>query len=71
MKEPAAIESSVSFAECLSQEAFNLLARVQSTLVRIRDTYVPDSTSDTMAGVLEALAVKADGEDPLFAAVCR
>jgi hypothetical protein len=28
-----------------------------------------DSTSNTMAGILEALAVKADGEDPLVAAV--
>jgi hypothetical protein len=71
MKEPAAIESSVGFAECLSREVVNLLARVRSTLVRVRDTSVPDSTSDTMVGILEALAVKADGEDPLFAVVRR
>jgi hypothetical protein len=69
MKEPAGIESSVGLVEHLSREVVNLLARVRSTLVRVRDTSVPDSTSDTMAGILEALAVKADGEDPLFAAV--
>jgi hypothetical protein len=71
MKEPAGIESSVGLAERLGREIVNLLARVRSTLVRVRDTSVPDSTSDTMAGILEALAVKADGEDPLFAAVRR
>jgi hypothetical protein len=71
MKEPAGLESSVGFAERLSREVVNLLARVGSTLVRVRDTSVPDSTSDTIAGILEALAVKADGEDPLIAAVRR
>jgi hypothetical protein len=71
LKEPAGIESSVGLAERLSREVVNLLARVRSTLVRVRDTSVPDSTSDTMAGILEALAVKEDGEDPLFAAVRR
>jgi hypothetical protein len=71
MKEPAGIEYSVGVVECLSREVANLLARVRSTLVRVRDTSVPNSTSDTMAGILEALAVKADGEDPLLAAVRR
>jgi hypothetical protein len=71
MKGPAGIESSVGFAERLSREVVNLLAWVRSTLVRVRDMSVPDSTSDTMAGILEALSVKADGEDPLFAAVRR
>jgi hypothetical protein len=32
---------------------------------------IPDSISDTMAGILEALAVKPDGKDPLVAAVRR
>jgi hypothetical protein len=32
---------------------------------------IPDSISDSIAGILEALAVKADGEDPLVAAVHR
>jgi hypothetical protein len=71
MKEPAGIESSVGLAKRLSREVVNLLARVRSSLVHVRDTSVPDSTSDTMAGILEALAVEADGEDPLFAAVHR
>jgi hypothetical protein len=71
MKGPAGIESSVGFAERLSREVVNLLARVRSTLVRVRDTSVPDSTSDTLAGILNAVAVKANGEDPLFAAVRR
>jgi hypothetical protein len=71
MKEPAGLESSVGLAERLSQEVGNLLARVRSTLVRVRDTSVPDSVNDTIAGIIEALAVKADGEDPLIAAVRR
>jgi hypothetical protein len=69
MKEPAGLESSVNVVERLSREVVNLLARVRSTLVCVRDTSVPDSTSDTMAGILEAVAVKADGKDPLLATV--
>jgi hypothetical protein len=71
MKETAGLESSVGLAERLSREVGNLLARVRSTLVRVRDTSVPDSISDTIAGILKALAVKADGEDPSVAAVRR
>jgi hypothetical protein len=71
MKDPAGLESSVGTTECLCQEVGNLLAKVRSTLARIRDTSIPDSISDTMAGILEALAVKPDGEDPLVAAVHR
>jgi hypothetical protein len=71
MKEPAGLESSVGLTERLSQEVGNLLARVRSTLVRVWDTSVSDSVSDTIAGIIEALAVKADGEDPLVAAVRR
>jgi hypothetical protein len=71
MKEPAGLESSVGLAERLSREVGNLLARVRLTLVRVRDTSVPDLVSDTIAGIIEALAVKADGEDPLVAAVRR
>jgi hypothetical protein len=33
------------------------------------DTSIPDLVSDTMAGILEALAVKPDGEDLLVAVV--
>jgi hypothetical protein len=71
MKEPAGLESSVGITECLSQEVRDLLTKVRSTLDRVRDVSIPDSTSGTMAGILEALAVKTDGEDPLVAVVHR
>jgi hypothetical protein len=71
MKEPAGLESSVGSAERLCQEVRDLLARVRSTLDCVRDVSIPESTSNTMAGILEALAVKEDGEDPLVAAVHR
>jgi hypothetical protein len=71
MKEHAGLESSVGAAERLSRELCSFLAKVRSTLIRVRDTSIPDSLGDTMAGILEALAVKPDGEDPLVAAVCR
>jgi hypothetical protein len=53
------------------QEVGDLLAKVRSTLDRVCDVSIPESTSNTMAGILEALVVKADGEDPLVAAVRR
>jgi hypothetical protein len=71
MKEPAGLESSVGSTERLCQEVRDLLMKVRSTLDHIRDVSIPDSTSNTMAGILEALAVKTDGKDPLVAAVCR
>jgi hypothetical protein len=71
MKEPAALESSVGSAERLCQDVKDLLAKVRPTLDRVRDISIPESTSNTMAGILEALAVKADGEDPLVAVVRR
>jgi hypothetical protein len=71
MKEPAGLESSVGSVERLCQEARDLLAKVRSTLDCVCDVSIPDSTNNTMADILEALAVKTDGEDPLVAAVCR
>jgi hypothetical protein len=71
MKEPARLESSVGSAKCLCQEVSDLLAKVRSTLDCVCDVSVPESTSNTMAGILEALAVKVDSEDPLVAAVRR
>jgi hypothetical protein len=71
MKEPARLESSVGNAERLCEEVRNLLAKVRSTLDRVRDISAPESTSSTMADILESLAVKEDGEDPLVAAVRR
>jgi hypothetical protein len=71
VKEPARFESSVGSAERLCQEVRDLLAKVRPTLDRVHDVSIPESTSNTMAGILKALAVKADGEDPLVAAVRR
>jgi hypothetical protein len=69
MKEPAGLESSVRSAERLCQEVNNLLAKVWSTLDRVRNISASESTSSTMAGILKALAVKEGGKDPLVAAV--
>jgi hypothetical protein len=71
MKEPAGLESSVGNAERLCQEVRDLLAKVRSMLDRVRDISALESTSTTMAGILEALAVKENGEDSLVAAVSR
>jgi hypothetical protein len=40
-------------------------------LDHVRDISAPESTGTTMAGILEALAVKENGEDPLVAVVRR
>jgi hypothetical protein len=40
-------------------------------LDRIRDISAPELMSTTMAGILEALVVKENGEDPLVAAIHR
>jgi hypothetical protein len=71
MKEHAGLKSSVGSAKHLCQEMSDLLVKVRSTLDRVRDVSIPESTSNTMAGILEALVVKADGEDPLVAVVRR
>jgi hypothetical protein len=62
--EPAGLESSVEYAERHCQEVRDLLTKAPSMLDRVRDISTPESTSTTMAGVLEALAVKENGEDP-------
>jgi hypothetical protein len=69
MKDPAGLESSIGNAERLCREVRDLLAKVWLTLDRVHDIIAPESTSSTMAGILEALAVKEDDEDPLVAAV--
>jgi hypothetical protein len=71
MNEPAGLESSVGSVERLCQEVRDLLAKVRSTLDRVRDISIPDSTRNTMAVILKALAVKANNEDPLVATVRR
>jgi hypothetical protein len=69
--EPAGLETSVETVEHVCQEVRNLLAKVHSTLDRVRDVSAPELMSTTMAGVLEVLALREDGEDPLIAAVHR
>jgi hypothetical protein len=69
--EPAGLESSIENVERICQEVQDLLAKARSMLDRVHDISAPESTSTTMAGVLEALSVKEDGEDPLVAAVRR
>jgi hypothetical protein len=71
MREPAGLESSVGNAERLCQEVRDFLVKVRSTLDRVHDISTPELTSSTMAGILETLAVKEGGEDPLVAAVRR
>jgi hypothetical protein len=67
--EPAGLKSGVENTERVCQEVQDLLAKAQSTLDRVRDIFAPESTSTTKAGILEALSVKEDGEDPLVAMV--
>jgi hypothetical protein len=69
MMEPTGLESSIENVERLCQEVRDLLAKVRSMLDRVRDISAPESTSTTMAGILEALVVKENDEDPLVAAV--
>jgi hypothetical protein len=69
--EPAGLESSIENAERICQEVQGLLAKARSTLDRVRDISALESTSTTMAGILEVLSVKENGEDPLVAAVRR
>jgi hypothetical protein len=71
LKEPSRLELSIGGAERLCQDARDLLAKVRLTLERVHDISIPESTSNTMAGILKALAVKEDGEDPLVAAIRR
>jgi hypothetical protein len=71
MLEPTGLESSVENAERICQEVRDLLAKARSMLDRVLDISAPESTSTTMAGILEALAMKENCEDPLVAAVRR
>jgi hypothetical protein len=71
MREPTGLESSVGNAERLCQEVRDLLVKVRSTLDHVRNISTLESMSSTMAGILETLAVKEGGEDPLVAAVRR
>jgi hypothetical protein len=69
--EPVGLDASVGAMEHVCQEVRSLLAKVHSMLDRVHDVSAPKSTSTTMAGVLEALALREDDEDPLIAALRR
>jgi hypothetical protein len=69
--EHADLDASVEATERVCQEVRSLLAKVHSTLERVWDVSVPESTSTTMVSITEALAPKEDGEDPLVVAVHR
>jgi hypothetical protein len=61
----ANLEVSIEATERVCLEVRSLLMKVQSTLECVRDMVVPDSTSATIAGIVEALASKADEKDPM------
>jgi hypothetical protein len=67
----ADLDASVEATECVCQEVRNLLVKVHSTLERVRGVSVPESTSTMMASIIEALALKEEGEDPMVATVHR
>jgi hypothetical protein len=69
--EPAGLDDSVETVEHVCQAVRSLLAKVHLTLDHVHDVSAPESTSTTMAGVLEALALREDGKDPQIAAVHR
>jgi hypothetical protein len=69
--ESTRLSASVENAERVCQEVRDLLAKVHSTLEHVRDVSAPESMNTTMAGILEALALREGGEDPLVAAVHR
>jgi hypothetical protein len=69
--EPAGLDASVETAEHVCQEVRSLLAKVHSTLDRVCDVSAPESTRTTMACILEALAPREGGEDPLITVVRR
>jgi hypothetical protein len=71
MMEPAGLESSIENAKGVCQEVQDLLAKARLTLDHISDNSAPESMSTNMAGVLEALSVTENGEDPLVAEVHR
>jgi hypothetical protein len=63
------LDANIETPERVSQEVQGLLAKAHSTLERVQDVSIKESTSVTTAGIIEALAPKEGGEDPLVAAV--
>jgi hypothetical protein len=67
--EPAGLDASVETTEHVCQQVRSFLAKVHLMLDRVRDVSAVESTSTTMAGVLEALALREDDKGPLIATV--
>jgi hypothetical protein len=65
----AGLEASVEATKRVCLGVQELLAKVQSMLRCVRDMGVPDLTSATIAGIVNALAPKGDGEEPMNATV--
>jgi hypothetical protein len=62
-------DSSIEVAVHVCQEVRSLLAKIHSTLERVRDMVVPESTSVTTTSIVEALVLKDDGEDLMVVVV--
>jgi hypothetical protein len=69
--ENANLDSSLETVERIYQEVRSLLVKAHSTIERVQDVSILESTSVTTAGIIEGLALKDDGEDPLVAAMHR
>jgi hypothetical protein len=65
------LEASIEVTEHVCLGVWELLAKVQSMLGRVSDMVVPGSTSATIAGIVDALTLKKDGEDPMNIVVCK
>jgi hypothetical protein len=59
----------VGMAERVCSGVQGLIKKVQSTLERMHDLIVPDSMSGTIAGMVDRLALKEGGEDPMDVAM--
>jgi hypothetical protein len=67
--EYADLDAGIKTAQRVCQDVRSLMVKAHSTLERVRDVSIPESTSIMMASIIEALTPKEDSEDPLVAAV--
>jgi len=63
------VADGVSAIEEACSGVLELLTKVQSTLLRVREIAAPGSSAVTVPALVEALAVKEGAEDPMAAAV--
>jgi hypothetical protein len=63
------LDASVETVERVCPDLRSLMAKAHSTLECMWDVSIPESTRIMMAGIIEALTPKEDGEDPLVATV--